>query len=142
MIEGHVLGEESDAPAGMRIAKGTAEHLAMAVSWPHETHGQVNRGGLTRAVWSQKAEDFTGLDAQGKVIQRADGPAGKPASVLLRDSVVFENSRHRGPILRSLGAALDDKTVTNGPALTPPPNFPPPQELEFGTVHTMARRRD
>src|SRR5579864_304663 len=50
VIEGDILRQKSDAATGVCIPKGAAEHTSLAVGGPHETHGEVNCGGLAGAV--------------------------------------------------------------------------------------------
>ncbi len=59
-----MLGQEPDASHRTRLARTTPQHKGFARSGMNQSEEHLDRGGLARAVRSQKPKYFTGIDCQ------------------------------------------------------------------------------
>jgi hypothetical protein len=69
MIESNILRKKADATAGSRVTERLPQHAPTAARRTHETHGEMDRRTLPRAIGPKKAKNFSGLDAQAETIQ-------------------------------------------------------------------------
>jgi len=55
------------------ITRSDTEYLCAADARTNQPEQQANCGGLSRAVWAEKAKDLTGGDAEAQIVDGDDG---------------------------------------------------------------------
>ncbi len=67
-----VLGEVADAGEGGFVADGTAEEGSFEFGGADDGHHDFDKGAFSRAVGTEEAEDFTGVDLHGDATEGVD----------------------------------------------------------------------
>ena len=66
------LQHDPGAEAGGALAGVRAEDANRAGGWGAETHEQLDRGGLARAVGAKQRDDLAAMQGEGEIIERDD----------------------------------------------------------------------
>src|SRR5206468_6375684 len=94
VIQSNTFGKKAHTPPRGRISEWTAKHPTVTVRRTHEAQCQVNGRSLTCPVRTEKPEDLTRLNAQGKIVESAHTGPEESAPIFLGDTLEFQNRGH------------------------------------------------
>ena len=98
VVEGRVLGQETEAPFHTQIADRTAEDAGVATGGEDQLHQQLDCRALAGAVGAEKAEDLALVDLQGELIERPIRPGPPEADeIVLGETVGLERQHVNSP---------------------------------------------
>jgi hypothetical protein len=95
VVEIYAFGEKTHSTAATGMTKVLSEQTTTTARGPHETHGEVNRSTLARAVWSQKTENLSGLHGQAESVESTQATLAGKTAILFRKVLELEDDGHR-----------------------------------------------
>src|SRR3954468_23473596 len=96
MHERHVLRQEPDALPRPRMSKALAQHLPGAARGLHESHRDVDRRRLPRAVRSEETKYLAAFHTERESIERPHRGSSEKPAIFLRHAIELERSFRHG----------------------------------------------